>query len=38
MYIEFGRKIDVKIYTDLEKAFDKDPLIRLINKLKSHGV
>jgi len=32
--LENGGQIDV-VYTDLEKAFDKIPLKRLINKLES---
>ena len=35
--LENGGQIDV-VYTDLEKAFDKIPLKRLINKLFSYGI
>ena len=35
-YLEYGGQIDV-MYSDFEKAFDKVPHNRLINKLKSYG-
>ena len=35
--IDNGLQVDI-IYTDFEKAFDKVPHIRLINRLKAYGV
>ena len=35
--IDQGYQVDV-IYTDFEKAFDKVPHKRLLNKLKSYGI
>ena len=35
--IDLGHPVDV-IYLDFQKAFDKVPHVRLINKIKAHGI
>ena len=35
--VDHGKPVDV-IYPDFQKAFDKVPHVRLVNKLEAHGV
>ena len=35
--LDLGRPVDV-VYLDFQKAFDKFPRLRLLNKIKAYGV
>ena len=35
--LDLGRPVDV-VYLDFQKAFDKVPHLRLLNKIKAHGI
>ena len=36
-YVDKGNNVDV-IFLDLAKAFDKVPHVRLMNKVRAHGI
>ena len=35
--LDLGRPVDI-VYLDFQKAFDKVPHLRLLNKIKAHGI